>query len=59
VKLQLRVEALNVFNHPNFANPGNDISNAGAFGVITQTTSSSGVNGTGERQVRLGARVSF
>jgi hypothetical protein len=59
VKLQLRVEALNVFNHPNFANPGADISNAGAFGVITQTTSASGVNGTGERQVRLGARVSF
>ena len=59
LRLQLRVEALNVFNHPNFANPGADISNAGTFGVITQTTSASGVNGTGERAVRLGARLSF
>ena len=53
------MEALNVFNHPNFANPGGDISNAGTFGVITQTASASGVNGTGERAVRLGARLSF
>ncbi|MET0554877.1 MAG: hypothetical protein ABW221_17680, partial [Vicinamibacteria bacterium] len=65
VRVQLRVEALNVFNHPNFATPGtggqagNDISNAGAFGYVTQTVNSTGINGAGERQVRLGARVSF
>ncbi len=58
VQLQLRAEALNVLNHPNFANPGGDISNAGTFGFITATTGPGG-NATGERTVRLGARVSF
>ena len=52
-QLQFRVEVLNALNHPNFANPGSDISNAGAFGFITGTT------GTGERTIRLGVRVSF
>jgi hypothetical protein len=53
VKLQFRAEALNALNHPNFANPGGDISNAGTFGFITSTT------GTGERNLRLGLRLSF
>jgi hypothetical protein len=53
VILQLRIEALNVLNHPNFGNPGNDVSNAGTFGFITQTT------GVGERNIRLGVRLSF
>jgi outer membrane receptor protein involved in Fe transport len=53
VTLQLRGEALNALNHPNFSNPGGDISNAGTFGFITSTT------GVGERTIRLGARLSF
>ena len=53
VRLQIRIEALNVLNHPNFQNPGGDISNAGTFGHVTATT------GTGERTLRFGARLSF
>jgi hypothetical protein len=53
VRLQFRAEALNLLNHPNFSNPGGDISNAGTFGFITSTT------GTGERNLRFGVRVWF
>jgi hypothetical protein len=53
VNLQLRFEALNALNHPNFSNPGNNISDAGTFGFITSTT------GVGERNIRLAARLSF
>ena len=53
VDVQFRAEAINVLNHPNFANPGGDISNAGTFGFITQTT------GTGERNLRFGLRIAF
>jgi hypothetical protein len=50
---QLRIEALNALNHPNYANPGNDVSNTNTFGYITSTT------GVGERNFRLGLRFSF
>jgi hypothetical protein len=53
VVLQLRFEALNALNHPNFSNPGNNVSDANAFGFITSTT------GVGERNIRLAVRVSF
>lgn len=52
-RLQFRAEFLNALNHPNFSNPGADISSAGTFGFITSTT------GVGERNIRLGARLSF
>lgn len=51
-KLQLRAEAINALNHANFANPQNNINDLN-FGYITQTT------GTGERNMRFGARFSF
>jgi hypothetical protein len=54
VHVQLRFEALNAFNHANFANPGGDISNAGTFGFITATTGSAQ-----ERTLRFGARLAF
>jgi hypothetical protein len=53
VNMQIRFEALNALNHANFANPGNDISNAGAFGYVTSTT------GVGERNLRFGVRLFF
>ena len=51
--VQIRVEALNALNHPNYSNPGNDVSNTNTFGYITSTT------GVGERNFRLGIRFSF
>lgn len=53
VELQIRLEALNAFNHPNLSNPGNNISDASNFGFISSTT------GVGERNIRFGARLSF
>jgi len=53
LQLQFRVEALNALNHPNFGNPGADISSAGSFGYITSTT------GQGSRIFRGAIRVSF
>jgi hypothetical protein len=53
ISLQLRAEALNALNHPNFANPGTNITDPATFGYITSTT------GQGSRIFRLGARVSF
>ena len=50
---QFRFEVLNVFNHHNFSNPGNNISDPATFGFITSTT------GIGERNLRLGFRVTF
>jgi hypothetical protein len=51
--MQFRAEALNAFNHPNFGNPGADVSNQGQFGFITTLV------GQPSRIFRLGARVSF
>jgi len=53
INLQFRAEALNALNHPNFGNPGADISNQGQFGFITSLV------GQPSRIFRLGARVSF
>jgi outer membrane receptor protein involved in Fe transport len=53
INFQFRADALNALNHPNFGNPGSDISNSGSFGFVTSTV------GQGSRIFRLGARVSF
>jgi hypothetical protein len=52
IKLQLRGEALNALNHPNYGNPQGDITNPN-FGYITNTV------GIGERNLRFAARLSF
>jgi hypothetical protein len=54
-KLEVRMEAGNILNHPVYGNPQGSIT-SGTFGQIT------GLNGSGsypERQIRLGFRVTF
>jgi hypothetical protein len=61
VKFQLRMEMFGVTNTPHFANPGVDVTNPAAFGVITGTLNLAG-RGTGtggERQVWFAAKLIF
>jgi hypothetical protein len=60
MKLQLRLESLNVTNTPQFSNPETNQQNSN-FSYITKTISSgTGVNGTGGgRVVQLGVKLTF
>jgi hypothetical protein len=52
INLQLRMDAFNAFNHPNFGTPNATVSNPSNFGEITGTT---GEN----RTVEFAAKLSF
>ncbi|MBV9762519.1 MAG: TonB-dependent receptor [Acidobacteriaceae bacterium] len=58
--LQIRFDALNGLNHPNFSAPGNSLGTSGA-GIITSTTGNYNTtnNSFGQRIIQLGARISF
>ena len=60
VQTELRVEAFNLLNHPQFANPNTTTGNA-AVGSISAMLSSPSCSlcGTTERQVQLGVKVKF
>ncbi|TAN21847.1 MAG: TonB-dependent receptor [Acidobacteria bacterium] len=55
--MELRFEAFNLFNHPNFAEPDTTFGTAG-FGQIFQTLGATIGSGT-PRQVQLGIKFSF
>jgi len=64
VAIELRLEAYNVLNHPNFNNPGDDSAGVGNqignsnFGqIFTQVGRSDGT--TGARQLQMGAKLTF
>jgi hypothetical protein len=58
--LQIRFDALNGLNHPNFDLPGTSLGTSGA-GIITATTGNYNTtnNSFGQRLIQLGARFSF
>ena len=57
IRFELRAECFNLFNHPNFGQPGNIVGSAN-FGVITNTRFPTGEFGS-SRQVQLTAKVMF
>lgn len=58
VNTELRVECFNVFNHPHFLNPGNQIENPATFGLISGTlTQPDGT--TSARQMQVALKLSF
>jgi hypothetical protein len=52
LKVEIRAELFNLFNHANFANPSSNVANASSFGVISNTVNS-------PRIAQLAARVRF
>ena len=60
VQTEIRLEAFNVLNHPQFGNPNTTFGNA-AFGQITAMLSSPSCSlcGTVERQIQLGVKMRF
>lgn len=58
-KLRLEMVGNNLFNHPNWSNPGTSISNAGQVGVIRSTSGVSGLDESGQRSLRAGIRLEW
>ena len=56
-RVQLRVDAFDLFNHPNFGPPGNVVGSP-TFGKISRTRLPTGEAGS-SRQIQLAAKLSF
>ena len=65
VRLRGEFSGTNILNHPNWGNPGLNITSIGAAGVITNTgygngtTGGTGLDSSGARAFRLGLRLEF
>jgi len=70
LKLQLKAELFNIFNHPNFANPNGDLSQPATFGQSTQmfgrslsSSASAGLSPLyqigGARSIQLAVKIQF
>jgi hypothetical protein len=59
IKAYLFANATNLFNHPNLADPGMDITVPSTAGRITGLRSDSNASGIGMRQLQLGIRLKF
>jgi hypothetical protein len=57
-RAEFRVEFFNLFNHPRWGNPDTDL-NSGTFGRTFTVGDTARDFGSGERQIRLGARFQF
>jgi len=62
-RFEFRVEFFNAFNHPNFANPNNNITNPGSFGKVYSTIQpilGLGSGGPGDpREIQFGLKFYF
>ncbi len=61
--IQIRLEAYNAFNHPNFAPPNGNLSSGAAFGTITSVIEPPADGGAGDpqpgRAVQIAGRIYF
>lgn len=56
--LQIRSEFCNLFNHPQFTQPGNQLAQPGTFGLSTSTMTRSNTT-TSARQIQLAMKRIF
>jgi hypothetical protein len=61
--LEFKVDAFNLFNKPNFANPNTQLASSGSaqgnFGTIKSTVGTNGVVGTNGRRLQLSLLLHF
>lgn len=57
--LRLELTGTNMFNHPNWSNPGVNVTSLGSAGVISGMSGTSPSDPTGQRTMRMGVRLEW